>query len=179
MKDMLWAVMSGSIGGQLFSFSALVSDLAEYIQLHCYIHCNKNWKKNPTFLCRNNSAVQFQFTFSKCDSLSNSLFLAVSQEFWKSFARCSANSNLVSLDLSFTAFSSCLLTVLCQKLCETYQFCSQGVSCLPQIWGPSGKLVWVWEPGCGKDHSTAFYMEFLYPVSDTYSFGKLCYKKLC
>lgn len=37
--------MSGSFRGQ-FSFSALVSDLAEYIQLHCYIHCNKNRKKN-------------------------------------------------------------------------------------------------------------------------------------
>lgn len=42
--------MSGSSRGQLFSSSALVSDLAEYIQLHCYIHCNKNRKEVPLHL---------------------------------------------------------------------------------------------------------------------------------
>lgn len=31
-------------------FSALLSDLAEYIQLYCYIHCNKKRKKNHLHL---------------------------------------------------------------------------------------------------------------------------------
>lgn len=37
------------------------------------------------------------------------------------------------------------------------QFCAQGVCCLCQFWGPSGKVVEVRKPGCCKDHSAAFH----------------------
>lgn len=152
----------------MFSFSALVSDFSRISELHSYIHWKKNRKKSPpsptetSKLCSSNS-------HSLCGSLSNSLFLSVSQEFGKSVAKCWANSKLVLLDVSFTAFSSCLFAVLCQKLCETYRFCAPGICCLPQFWGPSGKVVEVGKPGCSKDHSAAFHMES-FCTSESYLF---------
>lgn len=131
--------MSGSIRGQ-FSFSAVVSDLGEYIQLHCSIHYNKNRKKTlPSSaetikLCSSSSHSLSAVVFTtRCSYLYNKNSENLLQGVWPTLIWSQWTCPLLLL--------ARLLTVLCQKLCETYLFCSQGVCCLPQFWGPSGKVV--------------------------------------
>lgn len=147
------------------------------MQLHCYIHSNKN-RSPPSSaetskLCSSSSHSLSVVVFpTHCSYLYHKNSENLLQGVWPT-----QNWSCWTSPLLLLALVSLLYFV---KNSVKLQFCAQGVCCLCQFWGPSGKVVEVRKPGCCKDHSAAFHTaSFCTPVSDIYSFEKLCYKRSC
>lgn len=79
------------------------------------VHKNSKRKKSPPEEASCVLLVHRQFKFSSLASLHRFCLL---WGFWECVAKCLTNSKLLSLELSWTAFSSSFLAVCCQKCCD-------------------------------------------------------------